>query len=330
MSFASRSVVVLAILETTAGTYSAPSGTNAMLIGSNYSFSERIGKVDRDNLRPWMGGADQLNAFRYVEVEFTVELASSGTAGTAPKWGPLMRAAGFAETIVASTLVHYTPISEAFEALSMSIFYGGVRQNLRGCRVRRVVFDLTVNQIPRATFTIVGVPRLSPDDLPVLASPATPTFSGWQVPHAVLNELGTSNVYLGRTYNVSTGNLSGGTNYSTKGMVITVDNDCTARPFLGWGGDHTPIVDRTVRAQVTFDHAAQERIDFLTAAIANTYNSLDLVHAGPVAGQNLKFFMPRVGYQDPTNEDDGGLFLTNYNFNALPNAGNDDIYITAM
>lgn len=332
MTFASRNVVILAKVETSPGVYTAPANTDAVMIGSNYQIRHRIGRADRDNLRPWMGGADQLNAFTFTELEFTTELASSGTPGTAPAWGKLMRAAGFAETVVAGVLVHYTPITDTMETLSFSCFYGGVKLNMRGARVSRVSFDLGVNGVPRATWTVVGVPRGAPDDQLVLAAAGTPNFSTWQLPRVVLNETGTQNVYLGRSYNVTNGNLTGGTNFATKGMSVVVDNDCEARPFLGWGGDHAPIVDRTVSAQVMFDLAAQARIDFYAATTANSYTSLDLVlgNSTDFPGGTLKFFMPRCGYQDPTNDDDSGLLLSGYSFNALPNSGNDDIYITAM
>jgi hypothetical protein len=48
-------------------------------------------------------------------VEFDVDLVGSGTAGTAPAWGPLIQACAFAEVIVASTSVTYNPVSSGLQ-----------------------------------------------------------------------------------------------------------------------------------------------------------------------------------------------------------------------
>ena len=47
--------------------------------------------------------------FQRVEVTFEVEMAGSGTAGTAPAFGPLLKACGNSETIVTDTSVTYAP-----------------------------------------------------------------------------------------------------------------------------------------------------------------------------------------------------------------------------
>jgi len=46
---------------------------------------------------------------RFAEIAFEVSIAGSGTAGTAPSWGPLLKACGFYESLVASTSATYGP-----------------------------------------------------------------------------------------------------------------------------------------------------------------------------------------------------------------------------
>lgn len=332
MPFASRNIVVLAKAEVTSGNYTSPNAADAVLIGSDVSIRQNVGKIDRDNLREVMGSADNLNGFVYDEWTFSTELAASGTAGTPPAWGVLMRAAGFAQTIVGTTLVHYTPVSEAMESLSMSSFFGGVRRNLRGARVRRVVFSLGVNTIPRATWTVIGVPRLAPDDSLVVASAPVPSFSTWKLPRVILGEGGgTQPVTLGASLNQSTGVITGGTAQASKGMTVTVENDCSARPFLGWSGDNCPIVDRDIKIGVTFDLDATRRVEFFDSCLDNTYQSLSQVLGGTsYPGETIKFFSPKAQLMDPENTDDAGLLLSGYTFNVLPNTGNDDLFITCM
>jgi len=46
---------------------------------------------------------------RFAEIAFEVSIAGSGTAGTAPSWGPLLKGCGFYERLVASTSAIYGP-----------------------------------------------------------------------------------------------------------------------------------------------------------------------------------------------------------------------------
>jgi hypothetical protein len=147
----------------------------------------------------------------------------------------------------------------------------------------------------------------------------------------VLPEGGAGNIGLGRTYNLTTGALTSGTDYKTKGMTITIENDCNARPFLGWAGDNCPIVDRDIKAAVTFDLDGTERAAFYADCLANTYRSLSQQLGGvSFPGDTVKLFMPRTQLMDPETQDDAGLLLSGYTFNVLPDAGNDDLFITAM
>jgi len=332
MTFASRNVVVLAKVEPTPGTYTAPSaGSDAVMIGSNVTYKQNVARLERDRLREVMGGADSLSGFTFDEITFDTELASSGTPGTAPAWGTLMRAAGFAQTVVSGVAVFYTPISESMEALSMSYFFGGVRRNMRGARVRRLAIGLGVNGIPMCTWTIVGAARAGVDNALVPTSAPTPTLTQWKLPRAVLNEFAANNIVLGAALNMGTGAITGGTEQKSKGMSITVENECNARPFLGWGGDNCPITDRDIKVNVSFDLDAATRASFYADLVANTYTSLSqMLGGGAYPGETVKFFMPRTQFIDHETQDDAGLLLSGYTFNVLPNAGNDDLILAAM
>ena len=63
-----------------------------------------------------------------------MELAGSGTAGTAPRYGALLQACGLSETIVASTSVTYAPVSSAFSSATIYFNNDGIRHILTGCR----------------------------------------------------------------------------------------------------------------------------------------------------------------------------------------------------
>src|SRR5690606_38948214 len=105
-----------------------------------------------------------------------VELVGSGTAGTAPAWGPLLRACGVSETIVPATSVTYQPITNAQESGTLHFWIGGTRQIVKGVR-GDARFRFPAQGIPYIEFDLTG---LYGD--PAEAAPATPTLTGFQKP----------------------------------------------------------------------------------------------------------------------------------------------------
>src|SRR4030042_1860926 len=108
-------------IEATEGTKETLAAADAML-HKNLVFSPEIEQYARELLRGTLSRDPSLSGKRSAKIGFDVELVGSGTAGTAPFWGPLMKACGFSETIVASTSVTYKP---ATNSLSNSMTLGG-------------------------------------------------------------------------------------------------------------------------------------------------------------------------------------------------------------
>lgn len=69
-----------------------------------------------------------------ASVAFKTELKGSGAAGTAPKYGALLKSCGFAETVVAATSVAYAPASASIPSLSLKVVVDGVAHKLAGAR----------------------------------------------------------------------------------------------------------------------------------------------------------------------------------------------------
>ena len=115
MALLSRKRLILAKSETTYGTDSTPTGSADAVLVRNLEITPiQADVVSRDLVRPYYGNSDQLLANTRVECTFEVELAASGTAGTAPRYGSILKACGMAETIVATTSVTYAPVSSSF------------------------------------------------------------------------------------------------------------------------------------------------------------------------------------------------------------------------
>ena len=134
MALLNRKRLILAKAETTYGTDSTPAGTDAVLV-RNLDITPLSGDlVSRDLIRPYLGNYDQLIAKTSVAISFEVELAGSGTAGTAPRYGAILKACGMSETIVASTSVTYAPVSSSFSSATIYFNIDGVLHKLTGCR----------------------------------------------------------------------------------------------------------------------------------------------------------------------------------------------------
>src|SRR5690606_13420387 len=96
-----RNVVLLAKVETTKGTSASPTAaSNAMLPVGEVSLTPvDAERVPRNVIRGYYGAPDALVGSTWMRLGFSVEAASSGTAGTAPAWGALLQGCGFTETV---------------------------------------------------------------------------------------------------------------------------------------------------------------------------------------------------------------------------------------
>lgn len=93
--------------------------------------------VDRERMRPTLGAFEQINTGPNVERGFRVPLSGQGTKGTAPDFGILLRACGYAETINAdpgTESVVYAPASEGHESVTLWWIEDGQVQRIPGTR----------------------------------------------------------------------------------------------------------------------------------------------------------------------------------------------------
>ena len=89
-----RRLAILNKLETTYGTNSTPGAVNA-IVGTNVSFTPlEAEEIGRDLHLPHMGHQGVILTGQYAKIEFDVEIAGAGAAGTVPKYGSLLRAWG--------------------------------------------------------------------------------------------------------------------------------------------------------------------------------------------------------------------------------------------
>jgi hypothetical protein len=96
--------VILFELESTYGSDPTPTGADAILC-SNLDFKPLQGsQIERDFIKPFFGGFGFIRVENFGEVTLDVEIAGSGTAGTAPSYNKLLKACNLTETLTAAAI----------------------------------------------------------------------------------------------------------------------------------------------------------------------------------------------------------------------------------
>ncbi len=114
--------VILAEIESTYDTDPTPDAASNAVLVINPQLNPQPTMVERDHVKPSLGKLTQIFAGEIVEFTCDVEIKGSGSAGTAPECGPLLRASAMSETIVGGTSVTYAPVSSSMESINKSRF----------------------------------------------------------------------------------------------------------------------------------------------------------------------------------------------------------------
>lgn len=127
--------VLLAKIETTYGTDAAPTGAANAILATNVRLSPMEGQdVSRELELPYLGAQGTIPTGLHRKLSFNVEATPSGTAGTAPAWGVLMRACAVAEVIDAGVSVMYNPVTDDHESITLYLNIDGTLFKLTGSR----------------------------------------------------------------------------------------------------------------------------------------------------------------------------------------------------
>lgn len=311
-----RKSAILAKIESAYGTDASPAGaTDAMLISNLQVNPLNAQNVDRDNIRTYFGASEQLVGTANIEVSFDVEMQSSGAAGTAPAFGPLLRACGLAETITASTRVEYNPITDSMESATIYYYSDGALHKLLGARGS---FDIKmgVGERPVFNFKFIG----KDGGISAAANPSL-TLTGFKTP-AIITDSNTNDLLLGCTY--ATGSLSGGTSYVSRGLELQSGNDVQFIPLLG--SEQVGIVNRAMAGKIALELTAAQEVTFMGYVKANTTQSIGLQH-GSTAGYISILYAPTAQLINPSKEDQNGLLLCGYDLRLVPSSGNDELQL---
>ena len=307
MPLLSRKRTILAKTEVTYGTDPTPTGAaNAILVRNLNVTPLNAELVNRDLIRPYLGASEQLLASSYVSVEFEVEMAGSGTAGTAPAYGPLLLACGMTATTSAGVSVTYAPVSSSFSSVTIYYNVDGVLHKVTGAR-GTVELEITVSQIPVYKFSFTGLYNAPTDT----AAPAV-TYTAFQTPQAANGD------------NTSAFSLHSYT-AALQSLTVNVGNTVNYRTLIG--AEDVQMTNRETSGQAIFEAPTVAAKDFWALALGSTLGGLDITH-GTTAGNRVQIVSTRAKVLNPSYQDLNGIQMLQVPFNLVPStAGNDEFSI---
>jgi len=306
MALLTRKRLILAKAEATYGTDPTPTGSaNAILVRNLDIVPLQSDIVQRELIRPYLGNYEQLLAQTRVQVTFEVELAGSGAAGTAPAYGPVLKACGLSETVLATTSVTYAPVSTSFSSVTIYFYQDGIRHIVTGAR-GTFTLNGQVGAIPTIAFTMTGIYN-APTDTAL----ATPTYANQATPLIFKN---------GNTTSFSAFSYSG----ALQSIDLNLGNEIVYRELIG-GTKEVLITDRKPAGTISIEAVLLATKNYFTVSTGSTTGSVSFQH-GTTAGNIATLTMAQSDLADASYADLNGIAMLNLPYVATPTAaGNDEL-----
>ena len=304
MALLTRKRVILIETESSYGTDPTPAATDVVLVTDLSITPQSSDVVNRDVVRPYLGSSEQLLANTRVECTFSVELAGSGTAGTAPRYGSALKATGLSETVSSGTSVTYAPVSNSFSSVTIHYNVDGVRHKVTGCRGSFTI-SAEVGSIPTIDFTFTGIYNAPTDT----ALP-TVTYGNQATPLIFKN-----------------GNTSGFQLLSYAGALQSLTMDLgvsTVYRELVGGTKEVIITDRASNGSVTIEAPTIAQKDYFTAALTDsTLGNLAFLH-GTTAGNKVQLTSSKVDIGDVNYGEMDGVAMLEIPYTLVPSSANNE------
>jgi len=304
-----RARLLLAKAESTYGTSSAPAGTDALLVSNLEVSPLELSRVDRELIRGYLGASSLIVGQRHVAVNFDVELAGSGVAGTAPRWGCILNACGFSEAVVAATSVTYSPVSSSFPSVTLDFNADGTKHLVTGAR-GTASLNLSVGEIPRISFQMLGIYNAA-----TATAQSSPTFSNQAAP-VVVNSTNTTPVSV-HSYAACLESFS-----------LDLGNETPFRQLAGCT-QQVMLTQRSVTGEISIEAPALGSKDYFAIASAQTASTISWTH-GQTAGNIVAFSAPNCSFDSPAYADSDGVQMLSLPFTAIPGSSGNDEFTLAL
>lgn len=309
MSLSMKNMVLLAKAQTAKGTPASPvAGTNAILCRGLTPQPIKAKFVERQLIRGAKGNYGAIVASEHQVFEFEVELAGSGAAGTAPKYGPLLLGCGMSETVSAGVDVVYQPVAGVGSYLTLMAYLDGVLFQMTDA-LGTVSFALNAEELPVMKFQFIGKYAAVTD----VTFPTGISFTGFQQPVTVGDA------------NTSVATLDG-VNLVLKSFGLDLANQIAWRDLVNDSGVRSP--DRKPTASAVFEMTTVATKNWVGAVKAGTQMPLAITH-GLTAGNIVGLTAPKLQFNaEPSLSNDAEIAMLNGSFAVMPDAGNDEVVLT--
>ena len=256
-------------------------------------------EVSRDLIRPYMGNYEVIPANTRVNVTFDVEMSGSGSAGTAPKYGAILKACGLSETISGGNTVTYAPVTTPSDSVTLFVNYDGIRHKVTGAR-GTFSMNCEVNNIPRISFSLTGI-----FNAPTDTALPTVTVSNQASPLIFKNGSTSAFQIFGFSAALQSWNLD-------------FNNEVIYRELVG-GTKEVLITDRRPSGTAVIESVALSAHNFFTDYTGTSTGTNTWQH-GTVAGNKVTVSCPQTDLGQPTYSESDGITMLNLPFMATPTA----------
>lgn len=281
-------------------------GTNSVLVRDIRWTEIEITEDQRQLVRGYFGGYEDVAAASYGTLEIDVELQGSSVLGTPPAYGPLLRMAGLGETIVAATSVAYKPITINEEAGAFYYFMDGNLYKHLDCKGSGTC-QFNELKLPFVTLKYTGL-RVAAGSAAVPA----PVFTAFKKPLPV-NKANTPTCTLhGQAVVMSQFSLD-------MGQEVTYIN----RP----GREAVDFTGRNTSGQLVIEEPLISVVDFYDKAATSSVGAFAITH-GTVPGLRVKVTSANVQVKKPTPSMQNNVAMLSIPLKFIPtDAGNDEFTI---
>lgn len=307
MSRRYNTLTILGKLETAYGVDATPTAAlNAIEMTDVTLTPLEREEVPNDYYRIYAGHQGVQHGARWMKLVGSADLIGSGTAGTAPALGFLLKTCSMAEVVTATTNVVYTPATDINgPSATIYTFRDGKKYAMRGERGTWTI-EMATNQRAKIKFTLTGLES----ELPADVTHPVPVLTAWK----------SSLVYSSATVNAF---ALGGANVFPETLSIDFGNTVSKEALLN--REAAVIEDRKVTGRLVIegDSVANAPWD---AAAADPGTRLPLaMQIGATAGSIVKVRMPALQLGDPGEQAGRGKVFDVLPFYATPLFGDDEL-----
>lgn len=309
MAKSMKKILLLATVQTALGTAATPTAAaNAILGRAIMPEPITAEQVARNLIRPYKGNSGKLTAGEHRKLTVEVEMAGSGTAGTAPAWGPLLLACGFSETVTAGTDVTYNLVSEGEPFITLHCWLDGTLFVLTDAK-GTVSMELNPKGIPVFKFEFLGAYSAPTEGV----MPVAADYSKFFQP-----------LVVGKT-NTPTLTVMG-QSACTSAFSINLANQLAWRELINCAGAASP--DRQPTGSITMEFPKVTTKDWTEIVRKGETGLVSLVH-GVEQGNIIELQMPSIQPGPFSLSDDQGVAMMQLPFDINPVLGNDELTIIA-